>query len=34
VSKDGAISAIKSYFQNKADIFNIDMAFLYGSSAS
>jgi predicted nucleotidyltransferase len=34
VNKDEAISAIKFYFQNKADIFNIDMAFLYGSWAS
>ncbi len=34
MNKDEAISAIKFYFQNKADIFNIDMAFLYGSWAS
>ena len=29
-----AISAIKFYCQNKADIYNIDMVFLYGSWAS
>jgi|YelNatPaOPRAMG01_1025707.scaffolds.fasta_scaffold82354_3 predicted nucleotidyltransferase len=34
MDKNEAISAIKFYFQNKADFFNIDMAFLYGSWAS
>ena len=34
MDKNEVISAIKFYFQNKADIFNIDMAFLYGSWAS
>ncbi len=32
--KDEVISALKAYFQHKADVFNIDMAFLYGSWAS
>jgi len=34
MDKNEAISAIKFYFQNKADIFNVDIAFLYGSWAS
>ncbi len=34
MDKDEIISALKAYFQHKADVFNIDMAFLYGSWAS
>lgn len=33
MDKNEAISALKTYFQRKADVFNIDMAFLYGSWA-
>jgi hypothetical protein len=34
MDKDSLISILKSYFLHKADTFNIDMVFLYGSWAS
>jgi len=34
MDKDEIISALKAYFQDKADAYDIDMAFLYGSWAS
>lgn len=34
MDKNEVISVLKTYFQNKADVLNIDMAFLYGSWAS
>jgi predicted nucleotidyltransferase len=33
MNRGDMLSAIISYFQNNADVFNIDMAFLYGSWA-
>jgi predicted nucleotidyltransferase len=34
IDKDSLISILKSYFLHKADTYNIDMVFLYGSWAS
>lgn len=34
MDKNEVISALKTYFQHKANAFNIDIAFLYGSWAS
>ncbi len=34
MNKKEIISLLKSYFQSKADKYNIDLAFLYGSWAS
>lgn len=33
MNRDKIISALKTYFQRKSDIYDIDMAFLYGSWA-
>ncbi len=34
MNKDEIISSLKDYFQHKGDLFNISLAFLYGSWAS
>lgn len=34
MSRDKIIHVLKDYFQHRADFFNIDLAFLYGSYAS
>jgi predicted nucleotidyltransferase len=34
IKKTRLLSALKSYFKHKAEIYNIDMAFLYGSWAT
>ncbi len=33
MNKDNMVAVLKDYFESKADSFNIDMAFLYGSWA-
>jgi hypothetical protein len=33
MNRDEMISTLKTYFQSRSDVFNIDMAFLYGSWA-
>lgn len=34
MKRDEIIQVLKGYFQHRADFFNIDLAFLYGSYAS